>query len=104
MDDLFIHTCAIAEYQETDVPDHMVMVEVATDVPCLILPMSATAALQNRYSPGRAYDAYFDAYADVKVGQRIRWNGREMYIGGIAPFEDDPDVAHKRFACTEDID
>lgn len=101
--ELLLHTCTISEYRDTDVTGHMAMTEVATDVPCLVVPMSAAAAVQNQLTAGRAYDVFFDPDTDIKVGQRISWKGRELYVGGVQPYEEFPDVAHKRAACQEKI-
>ena len=100
---MLLHRCMLSEYRDAGSSGRRQLVEVVGDVPCLITPMSAYAAVQNGYTPGRAYEAFFQPDTDVKVGQRITWKGKRLMIGGLSPYEEFLDVAHIRATCTEDL-
>jgi hypothetical protein len=42
-----------------------------TSVPCLVMPMNTTTAVQQKFSIGRAYDVYFAPSQDVQAGDAL---------------------------------
>lgn len=60
--------------------------EVATNVPCLIMPSSAQAAAARGMELSKAFDIYFNSTANVEVGDKIT-RGDEIYkVDGVRPF------------------
>jgi hypothetical protein len=49
--------------------------------------MGATAAVQNGFSVSKAYDVFFGAGQDVKVGDRLLRNEASYLVRGIREYE-----------------
>lgn len=74
----------------------------ASAVECLVLPMAVSAAIENGFSIGRAYDVYFAEAADVAVGDRLVWSGNNFVVKFVQPFSV-PFVGHTRALCEQEI-
>ena len=59
--------------------------ELATNVRCLILPSDYRAAAARGLQLNQAYDIYFTASQDVKVGDEIVDGDRTFKVSGIRP-------------------
>lgn len=59
--------------------------ELATSVPCLILPSEARAAAARGLQLNQAYDIYFNSTQDVKVGDEVVEGERKFKISGVRP-------------------
>lgn len=53
---------------------------------CLFLPMSAQAAIQNGFDVGYSWDVYFEDGTDVRVGDRLVYNGGKYLVNGKRDF------------------
>lgn len=100
---LLVHRCDVARNQPVGTNGRKELAPVATDLPCLFLPLDRQAAIENGYSVGYAWDVYFDDGTDIQKGDRLTFNGRKYIVGGDRPFEHIPIVGHLHvIATTED--
>ena len=91
-----LHTCDVARNQTLGTNGRKSMATVQTAVPCLFLPMSAYAAIQNGYSVGFAWDVYAADGTDIQMGDKLTWNGVTYLVRGRQPYTGLPVVSHLR--------
>lgn len=60
--------------------------EVATNVPCLIMPSDPKALAARGMELNQGFDIFFNSTADIKVGDKVT-HGTDIYkIDGIRPY------------------
>ncbi|MGO4470338.1 hypothetical protein AB4Y95_00165 [Arthrobacter sp. M-10] len=79
--------------------NHTAMGTVYTAVPCLFLPMSAQAAIQNGYSVGFAWNIYVDDGTDIQIGDKLTWNSVTYLVRGRQPFTGLQLVSHLKISA-----
>jgi hypothetical protein len=98
MGPVLVHTASITRKAtvagSTNGRQAMPTTPLYTNVPCLALPMSAVAAVQNGFDVGQAWTVMFNDGQDVKAGDKITVNGMSLIARGIKPFADLPIVGH----------
>lgn len=83
---LLDHSCTVARNQAVGTNGRKAYATVAINVPCLALPMSAQAAIENGFSVGSSYDVYFSDGADIQTGDKLTVNGGVLFVRGRQPF------------------
>lgn len=73
------------------------------DVACLGLPVGAQTAIQNELQLGRAYQFNFAPGTDVKVGDRLMWNGTKMSVKYVRAYLNTPPVSHIEAMCEQEV-
>lgn len=80
------HTCSIQRNTAIGTNGRKGFTAKASGLRCLFLPMSRQAAIQNGFDVGYTWDVYFDDGTDVKVGDRLVWNGTNYIVNGKQAF------------------
>lgn len=53
---------------------------------CIVMPMSTQAVVDNGFSVGQSFDAFFAASQDVQVGDKLTVDGRSYIVKGLQPY------------------
>lgn len=83
---LFEHSVSVARDQPVGTNGRSSKVQVYGQVRCLVLPMSTSVAIQNNFSLGRAFTVFFKRSADIKVGDRLTWDGTNLFVRYIQDY------------------
>lgn len=81
------HTCDVSRNAPVGTNGRRQLTLIYEGVRCLALPMSTQATLQNGFDLGRGYDFYFDPSADVKVGDKLDFDGDTYIVSGRQNFK-----------------
>ena len=95
---LLRHYCSIKRQTAIGTNGRKQLSTLASNVRCLILPMSPQTAVENQFTPTKAHDAYFDAGTDVKTGDKLIWGTQSFLVRGTQVY-DVPTVGHIRALC-----
>ena len=82
-----VHTCDIARKQALGTNGRRDSAPLYSAVPCLALPVSADATLRNGWELGREYEFFFAAGQDVKVGDKLTYDGSLYSVHGRQDYE-----------------
>jgi hypothetical protein len=63
-------------------------------VPCLFLPMSPEAAIRNNFEVGYGFNVFFEDGTDIRVGDRLIWNGTRYLVRGLQAYTGMPNVSY----------
>lgn len=96
------HICAISRDTAIGTNGRTEKSSVYTDVPCLVLPMNTSTAIQNKFEIGRAYDIYFADGQDVKPGDQLTYSGSSFMVKVVQPYAV-AYAAHVRTMCQQEI-
>lgn len=99
---LLEHSADIARNADLGTNGRKQMQTIQTGVECLLLPMEQRATVQNGFTVGRAYDAYFEIDTDIKVGDRLTWSGKDLYVKAVQRY-DVSMAAHLHVMCEETV-
>jgi hypothetical protein len=99
---LLSHVCSVARNQPIGTNGRRAMTELSTGVPCLAIPMSGAASVQNGFELGRGYDFYFNFGQDIKVGDKITWNG-DSYTVSAREVYNNPFVDHIHVIAKQEV-
>jgi hypothetical protein len=83
---LLAHTCSISRKQTVGTNGRQALAPVYSDVPCLFLPMATRTSIEHNFALGRGFDTYFDDGQDVKIGDKLGYNGSTFVVRFIQPF------------------
>lgn len=97
-----IHTCTISRNMTLGTNGRKALQTLATGVPCLGWPMNAQTTIQNQFELGRGYDFYFNSTQDVRVGDKIGWNG-DTYVVSAKQLYDVPIVQHIHVSAKQEV-
>lgn len=101
---MFAHTATIRRNAALGTNGRHQMADVHTNVPCLALPMNNTAAVENGFEVGRAYDLYFEDGTDVKPGDKaVISTGITITIGVVQPFVGLAFVSHVKTMGEQEV-
>jgi phospholipid N-methyltransferase len=101
---LLNHLASISRRAAVGANGRQMMQQIYSGVPCLVLPMGSNATIQNEMQMGRAYEAHFGPDADVRVGDRIVWNGTILSVKYVRDYRNTPPVSHFEAVCEQEID
>jgi hypothetical protein len=82
-----LHTCDIARNAKDSGSHTRTLQTRYQAVQSLFLPQSAQTTISNGFELGRAYDVYFSAGQDVKVGDVLSRNGQTYSVKAVQPYE-----------------
>lgn len=99
---LLSHTCTISRNTALGTNGRHALAEVATVVSCLAIPMNAQTTIQNGFELGRGYDFYLNMGQDVRVGDKLTWNG-DTYVVSARQVYDLPMVQHIHVAAQQEV-
>lgn len=60
--------------------------QMYASVPCMVEPMGSRAAIENEFQLGHAYNFYFGAGEDVRVGDQLGYNGSTFAVKYLKPY------------------
>jgi hypothetical protein len=83
---LLQHSCDVARNQAVGTNGRKSYVALSTGLPCLFLPMSAQAAVQNGFSVGFGWDVYVDDGTDIQIGDKLTFSGTTYIVRGKQPY------------------
>ena len=90
-----IHTCDTERSAAVGTSDRLKAMQTnLSAVPCLFLPMSAQAAIQNNFEVGYGFTVYFEDGTDVQVGDRLTWNGTRYLVRGRQAYPGFDAISH----------
>jgi len=84
---LLQHACAIRRKVTVGTNGRSSVQTLYSAVQCLFLPMNSRTAIENKFSIGRAYDAYFSANQDVRPGDQLTWNGWTFSVKSVQAYK-----------------
>lgn len=91
---IFRHTCDVKRNAPVGTNGRHQKQILATGKKCLLIPMASRYEIENGFTVGSAYDAYFpDPATDVKSGDQLIWNGDTYNVRAARPY-DVPRVGH----------
>jgi hypothetical protein len=64
--------------------------------------MPSRYEIENGFSVGSAYDAYFLPGADIKTGDQLTWNGDKYNVRAVRNYTGVPSIAHKHVLATRE--
>lgn len=100
---LLNHTCDIYRTVNVGTNGRRKQSLLHSNVRCLALPMGANASIQNEMQIGRSYDVHFGPDADIRVGDRLMWNGTKLSVRYVRDYRNTPPVSHFEAACEQEV-
>lgn len=98
---LLRHTCAVKRAVPVGTNGRKEKQQLYASVRSLFIPMPTRAEMENRFSPGTAYDVYFPATADIKTGDQLVWDGDIFNVRAVRSYKV-PRIAHKHVLATRE--
>lgn len=99
---MLIHRCDISRNTAVGTNGRHAMQSRYTAIECLAIPMPAQTSIQNGFELGRGYDIYFHNGQDVKVGDKLTWNGDTYVVSAIQRYLL-PMVEHIHAMCKQEV-
>lgn len=65
--------------------------------------MDANAVIQTEMQIGCSYDVNFAPDADIRVGDRLIWNGTKLSVKYVRDYRNIPPVSHFEAACEQGV-
>jgi hypothetical protein len=93
------HKCDLGRFVNEGTNKRRIYQALYTGLSCLVLPMSAYASVQNSYSVGSAFEVYFKDGADVKVSDKLTYNGQTFIVRGREAFTGIPSVSYLKISA-----
>lgn len=100
---LLNHTCDIWRTVAVGTNGRSEMRSLYAGIRCLALPMGSNTTIQNDMQLGRAYEVSFAPDADIKVGDRIVWNGAKLSVKFVRDYRNVPPVSHFEAVCEQEV-
>jgi hypothetical protein len=98
-----IHTCDIQRDQALGTNGRRKVATISTGNPCLFLPLGTATSIQLSFSLGRGYEVYFNDGMDVKIRDKLLFNGSSFVVRFVLPFIGMPFVSHMRVMAEQEV-
>lgn len=100
---LLNHTCSVWRNTAVGTNGRRQVQELYSGVRCLVIPMSSQTTIQENMEPGRGFEIHMGPDQDIKVGDKIVWNGVGHYVKYIRYYRDMPPVSHIELVCESGV-
>ncbi len=100
---LLNHSCTIQRLTPIGTNGRKQMQTAKPTARCLVLPMGSNTTIQNGLQLGRGYEVHFAPDEDVRVGDRLLWDGTRLSVRYVRDYRNVPPVSHFEAVCEQEV-